>query len=185
MDWICKNRETGEIVTVLSKVSATWESVVNYTGRDLVLRSMSVEEFDKTFENIVYDLSSVLPYISEAANVFPQIREVLYPLARKLDHNYFNIGDTVFVEKVTDSDMNRFMPRSLSENQAYVITDIQKDMSEVELYWLILRPVYISKDGIKAKSDESAELSVSLPYYKERVLAKDAAWFLKRYDKEY
>ena len=61
MDWICKNRETGEIVTVLSKVSATWESVVNYTGRDLVLRSMSVEEFDKTFENIVYDFSSVLP----------------------------------------------------------------------------------------------------------------------------
>ena len=125
-------------------------------------------------------MSSLVPYILEAYKFDGSIRKLLDSLARKCFPDYYNVGDYVFLTNI-DEDIDvvfnhyiRFSDRQYSGSltSKFKITNII-DQGEFEpgLY------------RIELAINDKEKLTV--PFYKSRPIAKDAAYYLKRYDKEY
>lgn len=196
MDWIsaAKNKKTGEIVTVLTISSGTSGTEISYIGGDGVPHYKTLAKFKKEFDRIDYDFSSLVPYLLEGAKFLEDIRKLLYPLARKCTPDYYFVGALVGVNNIDDdittvlgdfgNDIeHRLRYGGLSEIMFKIIS-IDKEPTEPGLFWIHLKS--FSWGGHRSKDTEFREgYDRRVPFYKDRIFSKDAAYYLKRYDREF
>ncbi len=181
MDWVMRDKKTKEVVSVLSQSWSSKGTRITYAGKDGQRHEVSDRTFNGQFEQVDFDMSSLVPYILEAYKFDGVIRRTLDPLARKCFPNYYNVGDMVFLVNI-DEDIDNVFNHHIhySENQYYSelrtgfkITDIiDRSSLEAGLYQIEL--------ALGESNDK-----IFVPFYKTRLLAKDASFYLKRFDKEY
>lgn len=197
MDWISagKNKKTGEIVTVITISSGTNGTEISYIGGDGIPHYKTLAKFEKEFDRIDYDFSSLVPYLLEGAKFLEDIRKLLYPLARKCTPDYYSVGALVGVNNIDNNisailgdfgnDIeSRIRYGGLSEIMFKIIA-IEKEPTEPGLFWIHLKSY--SWGGYRNCKDDKLREGYDrrVPFYKDRIFSKDAAYYLKRYDREF
>lgn len=211
MDWIGKDKKTGEIVTIFSHSYSGRGQEFTFSGKDGSFRTLSADEFWKIYDPVDYDLSFLFPILNAAAAELTEFRHILLPIARRFyPGGYYHVGDLVYVTNVPfDSNV----PTWLGGNRSYVkgpdwndipstfrIIKIGTDLSptstllhgkieedpEVEILHLLPGNGPLpEKEEINKLIKSGSSQVVRAPMWKTRMFVKDACYYLKRYDQIY
>ena len=203
MDWVMKNKKTGEIVSILSQSWGTDGSKVYYAGRDAVCHEMMEKDFLKKFEQIEVNLEYLVPYILEASKADCQMRKIIHALARKCTPGYYNVGDTVHVINIDEGIEGCFdgylTMRDMRTGYYYYdhgrdrlsfkitainnLNNVEAGLFEFELS-STRNDEEEEKDVLDSSIIKAPKYLTKVYFFKTRLFAKDASYYLKRYDRE-
>ena len=187
MDWVAKNRATGEIVSI-TRMSCGSKEEITYLEKDGVQHTLLRSDFDDKFERIEQiDFSFVMPAIMEGCRENFELQKLVFPIARKCTPDYYKEGDFVYLFCV-DSGLSEFFGKigqeihySIDQKYIFEIVKIEKQPNEPGLYWLCLD--YFRGPGKTRKDVKYPDLKVPLQLI--RPFARDASMYLKRIDMPY
>lgn len=189
MDWLAaKNKKTGEVVSVLATIWGSEKTTITYSGKDGIKKEMEARKFERNFEQVELDLSSIIPVILEGAKVSYEVRSILCPLARKCMPDYYRVGDVVYITNVDENAVSLFgryihLAYGLREMMMFKIVKIDDSFSryyadEGGTRYLLLQQ-YCPGDK---KEPKPGDYDISAPIQDKKPFAFDAARYLKRFD---
>lgn len=188
MDWVAKNKKTGEYITITSISSSSSGREIYFLLGDGRPGMLEEKEFDKVYETVDPDLSFVVPTIVEGAKVDWELRNTLAPLARKCTPDYYKVGSIVLLHRV-DNGVSEYFGRFIGDNSdwyinrnlLFVVTGIKEEF-EPGLYYLELD--YFRGPGELSQPDDRFP-DIRVPLNLRRPFARDASRYLKRLDMPY
>ena len=99
MDWVVKDKSTGEILSLMSITYGSGENEYVVSGGDGVYKRYKETAFRKKFEEVTADFSHVIPVIAELVKTNDSAKRIVYPLARRLHPGgYFKVGCLVYFQ---------------------------------------------------------------------------------------
>lgn len=197
MDWVVKDKSTGEILSVMSiswGSSGGTEYVV--AGKDGVYKRYKETTFKKKYEEICVDFSHILPVITELVKTNEAAKRIVCPLARRLHPGgYFKPGSLVFFQY--DGYSEKSVPEDIrhlimyggygnSDSKTFIVLGVEDDPtrypddSNPKEYGRVRIARY---RGPKVPLDKYTA-DYNLPLCKTG-FEIDAYYFLKRYDMPY
>lgn len=176
--WIVKKKGEDQIYTVGS-ISTSSDGTV-YVLFDFrgVRYEVKKEIILQDYEEVIPDLEKFIPNLIHYIKVDPNFRKCFQPFARRLDPDYFKLGDVVYFTNTSyfcDEKQSNIFDCIGTENP-YTIVNIEQDYKNEMCFW-----VYIAK-GSEA---QNTNFTFRLPMYKDRLVPGDVFNCLKRYNKPY
>ena len=192
MDWVVKDKKTGEIKSVMCV--STGSSGIRYSvaGGDGIYTEYSESKFNSLFEPIEVDYSRVLSVLTELVKTNENAQRMIQPLARRLHPGgYFTPGSLVYfqfdgyVEDSLPMDIRkdfRYGRAFNSTGQAFIVLDVYDGIrTDESVEYGRLNIAHWKGPGVDI---EKYRPDFSLPICKSG-FAIDAYYYLKRYDMPY
>ena len=188
MDWVAKNKKTGEYITITTISSSSSGREISFLLKDGKLGTLEEKEFDKKYEVVDPDFSFVVPTIVEGAKADWELRNILAPLARKCTPDYYKPGNIVLLHRI-DNGVSEYFGKFVGDNSdwytnrnlLFVIIGIKEDY-ELGLYYLEL-DYFRGPGDLNPPNDRFPDIRV--PLNLRRPFARDASRYLKRIDMPY
>lgn len=191
MDWVRKNKKTGEIVTILSMRSGSSNREIEFIGGDGITHTLEEGQFNKKFEEIDTDLSFIIPSILEGAKVDYELRSIVHQIARKCTPDYYKEGMLVYLSKYDEGTVELFgkvtgtsgIDYLVGKTIIFKIMEIEQNTYEPGVMWLGLQ--FWRGPGKLNESKDINYADLRVPVQLIRPFARDAARYLKRMDMPY
>ena len=197
MDWVVKDKSTGEILSIMCVSYGSGESEYVVAGKDGVHKRYKETTFRKKYEEVNVDFSHVLPVITELVKTNDAAKRIVYPLARRLHPGgYFQPGCLVFFQY--DGYSEKAVPEEIrqsvmygsygnSASRTFIVLSIEDDPSS--RYRDYDDPREFGRIRIARYRGPKVSLDkYSIDYYlplSKTGFEIDAYYFLKRYDMPY
>lgn len=192
MDWVVKDKKTGEIKSVVCISHGSGGIKYTVVGGDGLYKEYSESKYNSLFEPIEVDYSRVLSVLTELVKTNEDAQRIIQPLARRLHPGgYFSPGDLVYFQ--FDGYCEDSLPMEIrkdfrygrsfnSTSRTFIVLDVYDEMCTVEsVEYGRLNIAHWKGPDVDI---EKYNTDFSLPICKSG-FAIDAYYYLKRYDMPY
>lgn len=179
--WTVKKKGRDDIFsigTVSSGSSGTIYTLYDSRGTRYEVNS---DVLFRDYEEVAPDLTQFIPQLIHYATVDPEFKRILSPFAKRLDPDYFKVGDVVYFTNTSyfypsKDNQDYFLLNRIGHDNPYTITKIEQDYKDDICFWVYL-----------AKGSEIVNESFDfrLPMYMDRLVPGDVFNCLSRYNKPY
>lgn len=178
-----KNKETGEIVSVISFCS---DDTITVIGSGGVQTKFNTPHFLDQFEEVEVNYREYSSQIAEACYLYRDVSKVADSVLRRLTPNYFEVGCYVyFVKNYTSKAVSLDYEFKIERPFKVVGLIEDKDNSIRSNDGLVSNIIWVNLVRGHRRVETKFDFDIQLPIYTDQISNEDAYSYLKRYDKPY